>query len=251
MADLVKLEIKKIFSKKDIMLILGVLILVPVIFSICIVNKIGGLDFGGQISIADYGLMIWSFLKYLFVLYLVPIYIACSFIGREIENRSINIMLSNELRTKVIASKVITYTMIITAFFILFQLSSILSYLVFVQNSELYMAADTTFVQGIFIYLFQWLEMMFVLAISAFFCSIIKGNAALVLGLGVIIIEKILINIDAIKKVIPSYISDYSSYFQIEPDKLMQSNLFSLGVYMVIIIFFVAVTMNIWRTRDF
>lgn len=80
MKNLIKLEMKKVFSKKDVMLILGVLILTPVIFSLCLVHRAAGIDFSGQVSVDSYGIMIWSFLKYLFVLYLVPIYIACCFL---------------------------------------------------------------------------------------------------------------------------------------------------------------------------
>lgn len=100
MADLVKLELKKIISKKDIMIISSVLILSPLIFGICMINKVAGLNFSGQVSIDTFGIMIWSFLKYLFVLYLIPIYLVCCFVGREIENRSINIMLASCDRKK-------------------------------------------------------------------------------------------------------------------------------------------------------
>lgn len=251
MGSLIKLEMKKVFSKKDIMLILGLLIIVPVIFSICIVNHIGGLDFNGAVSIDSYGVMIWSFLKYLFVLYLVPIYIACSFIGREVENRSINIMLSNQVRSKVILAKIVTYTLVITAFFILFQFVSAGAYMIFIKGGEFAAVMEAGIGETIFLYLFQWLEMLFILLISSLFCSVIKGNAALLLGLGVVIIQKILINVDSIKRVIPYYISDYNYYSQIEPAKLGNSNIISLVIYSLIILVIIAGTINVWMKRDF
>ena len=111
MKSIMKLEWKKILSKKDVMLMLVVLILAPLFMAICIVNEVAGINFGGAVSADAFGLLIWSFLKYLIVLYLVPVYISCSFLGKEIESRSINIMLSNQKRGSIFWSKVITYVL--------------------------------------------------------------------------------------------------------------------------------------------
>lgn len=158
------------------MLILGILILAPVIFSPCLVNHVAGIDFSGQVSIDSYGIMIWSFLKYLFVLYLVPIYIACCFMGKEIENRSINIMLSHEKRAKVLGAKVLTYVCVLTLFFAFFQITSILSYEIFINGTAFSTITEASLAGTIFLYLFQWMEMIFILLVSVALCCTIKGN---------------------------------------------------------------------------
>lgn len=251
MKSLIKLEIKKVFSKKDIMLILGVLILAPVIFSLCLVNHVAGIDFSGQVSLDSYGIMIWSFLKYLFVLYLVPIYIACCFLGKEIENRSINIMLSNERRAKVFVAKLLTYTGVLTVFYVLFHVSSMVSYLFFIKDTTFASSIDASVTEIIFLYAFQWMEMIFVLLVSAALCCVIKGNAVLVLGIGVVIIQKVLVNIDGIKRILPYYISDYNSYSMIPTNKFMSENVISLLIYVGIIFLLLVVSMNTWRKKDF
>lgn len=251
MKNLIKLEMKKIFSKKDVMLILGVLILTPVIFSFCLVNHIAGIDFSGQVSVDSYGIMIWSFLKYLFVLYLVPIYIACCFLGKEVENRSINIMLSNEKRANVFIAKLLTYTGVLTVFFVLFNISSVMSYVLFVKNTTFSSVIEAPVIESIFLYGFQWTEMIFVLLVSAALCCVIKGNAVLVLGIGAIIVQKILVNIDGIKRILPYYISDYNSFSMIPADKLITENTISLFIYICIFLVLLVVSMNAWRKKDF
>ena len=251
MVDIARLEIKKILSKKDMMLILIVLILAPLLFSICIVNQVAGINFGGMVSIENYGIMIWSFLKYLFVLYLVPIYMAASFLGKEVENRSIHIMLANKKRSSVIYSKVIVYIFTLTVFFLLFQMMSVLSFEIFIKGTKYAMLSDTTLINTFFIYLFQWLELVFVLLVSVGLCCVIKGNAVLVMGLVVIILEKILVNIEGIKRVIPYNISDYSSYNLIDADKLLTTNLISIGIYGALFLLLFICIVRIWKTRDF
>lgn len=251
MKNLINLEMKKVFSKKDVMLILGVLILIPVIFSLCLVDHIAGIDFSGQVSIDSYGIMIWSFLKYLFVLYLVPIYIACCFLGKEVENRSINIMLSNEKREKVFIAKLLTYIGVLTLFFVLFNISSVVSYVLFIKNTTFASAIEASVGESIFLYGFQWIEMIFVLFVSATLCCVIKGNAVLVLGVGVIIVQKILVNIDGIKRILPYYISDYNSFSMIPANKLVKENAISLFIYFCIMLVLFVGSMNAWRKKDF
>lgn len=251
MKNLIKLEMKKVFSKKDVMLILGVLILTPVIFSLCLVHHVAGIDFSGQVSVDSYGIMIWSFLKYLFILYLVPIYIACCFLGKEVENRSINIMLSNEKRAKVFIAKLLTYTGVLTVFFVLFNIFGVMSYALFIRNTTFASAIEASVMESLFLYGFQWIEMIFVLLISAALCCVIKGNAVLVLGIGVIIVQKILVNIDGIKRILPYYISDYNSFSMIPTNKLITENAISLFIYVCIILALLVVSINVWRRKDF
>lgn len=251
MNQLLRMEMKKVLAKRDVVFILGLLTIVPVLFSLCIIYKIAGLDFTGQISIDSYGIMIWSFLKYLFVLYLVPIYIVSTFMGREIENRSINIMLSNEERSKVLGAKIITYVAVLTLFFVLFQIVSAVSYGMFIQGTDYAMPIGSDLAEIVFLHMFQWLEMMFMVFASAFLCCIIKGNVVLVLGLGIVILEKILVNVDSVKRVLPYYISDYSSYSMLGKENILSTNAISVVIYMAILAVLLFGVVSIWKKRDF
>lgn len=252
MLALVKLELKKIFSKKDILIISFILILAPLLFGICMINHIAGINFSGQVSIDSYGIMIWSFLKYLFVLYLVPIYLLCCFVAKEIESRSVNIMLSNCERKKVFVAKMISYVMVITLFFVLFQISSILTYSFLIKNTSFASTmAESSVTEMIFLYIFQWLELIFVAGISYLLCCIIKGNAVLVLGIGVIILEKILVNFESIRRFLPYYISDYSYYSMIPKDMLIRQNIFSCLIYFILIAGCFFAALIIWNKKDF
>lgn len=93
--------------------------------------------------------------------------------------------------------------------------------------------------------------MIFVLLVSAALCCVIKGNAVLVLGIGAIIVQKILVNIDEIKRILPYYISDYNSFSMIPADKLVTENSISLFIYVCIILVLFMVSMNAWRKKDF
>lgn len=251
MKSIMKLELKKILAKKDVMLMFGIIILFPLFMALCIVYEVAGINFGGAVSVDGFGLLIWSFLKYLFVLYIVPIYVACSFLGKEIETRSINIMLSNQKRSLVLMAKTIVYIVVLTVFFILFQLSSVLSFQVLLDGTEYATATVASTMQITFAYLFQWLELIFVLLLSVVLCSIIKGNAALLLGMVIVILQRVLVNFGDIKKFVPYHISDYSSYLMIPQDELLSSNVMSTIVYIVILSALVIGSIRIWKNRDF
>lgn len=251
MVDIIKLEWKKLISRKDIMLILGVLILSPFLFSFCIVQKVAGLNFGGQVSADIYGIMIWSFFKYLFVLYLVPIYIASSMLEKEVENRSIQIMLANKKRMSVIRAKLLTYLAVLTGFFVLFQLSSFVSYQLLIKGTEYGIASTTPFMENAFLYLFQWFEQVFVLMLSIALCCVIKGNAVLVCGLLTVILEKVIANVEGISRILPYHISDYNAYGAIKADQLLSANLLSVGIYIIIFGVLGVIISGIWKKRDF
>lgn len=251
MKNIIRLELKKMFSKKDIMLIFGILILAPIIMALCIVNEVAGINFGGAVSMDGFGLLIWNFLKYLFVLYIVPIYLCCSFLGKEIETRSINIMLSNKKRGTILVAKTIAYIIVLSVFFVLFQVSSVLSFNILLDGTEYATAMTASAMETIFIYLFQWLEIIFVLFLSTVLCSVIKGNAALLLGLTIVILQRLLVYFDGIKKFLPYHISDYSNYMTIPEEKLLSSNIFSTVVYVIILTALLLGAMRIWKKRDF
>lgn len=251
MGKLIALEMKKIFSRKEVMIILAVLILAPVFLAFCMVNKVAGINFGGAVSAEAFGILMWTFLKYLFLIYLVPIYIAISFLGKEIENRSINLMLSNQKRWKTLAAKTGTYAMVLTGFFILFQLSSLGSYYIFVDGTEYSMAMEASAMEIMFSYLFQWLELLFVLLLAVLLCCVLKGNAALLMGLVIVICQRLLVNIDGIKRILPYYISDYNYSSMIPKEQLFGTNMVSFGIYAVILFVLAAGAANIWRNRDF
>ena len=73
MGSLLKIETKKFFKKKDIILILSLLAVLPLILSLLFKYQVGGLKLSGKFNIVEYGIAIWSFLKMLFILYVVPI----------------------------------------------------------------------------------------------------------------------------------------------------------------------------------
>ena len=251
MKNIMKLEFKKVLSKKDVMLMLGIIIIVPLLMALCIVNKVAGINFGGAVSIDGYSLLIWSFLKYLFVLYLVPIYVCCTFLGKEIETRSINIMLSNQRRGTILAAKVITYAIVLTIFFVLFQIVGFASYMIFIEGTEFGVEMTASVMDVVFIYIFQWLELMFVLCLSVIMCCFIKGNAALLMGMVVVILQRVLVNFDGIKRFVPYYISDYSNYLLIPAEDLTSFKLMSTGIYTVILAVLIYGATSIWKKRDF
>lgn len=251
MKSIMKLEMKKIFAKKDVMLMFGILIFAPLLLAVCMVNEVGGINFGGAVSVADYGMLVWTFLKYLFVLYLVPIYIACSFLGKEIETRSINLMLSNQKRSKILTAKILTYVIAITLFFALFQVVSVLSYSLFIAGTEFSVAMEASGMETVCLYAFQWLEMLFVLFVSILLCCLVKGNAALLLGLVVIILQRLLVNIGGIKRILPYYISDYNFYSMIPSNTLVVTNMTSMVIYAAILMILIIGAAGIWKKRDF
>lgn len=251
MKSIMKLEWKKLLSKKDVMLMFAILILAPLFMAVCIVNEVAGINFGGAVPADAFGLLIWSFLKYLVVLYLVPIYVSNCFLGKEIETRSINIMLSNQKRGTIFASKVITYILALTIFFSLFMGVGALSH-VFLMEGTVYAAESTASVmEVVYAYVFQYLELIFVLLVAVVLCCVVKGSAALLLGLIVVIAQRVLVNIDGLKRILPQYISDYSTYSMIPKEELATTNLVSLGIYIIILVALTVLAVRIWQKRDF
>ena len=54
MNSIMKIELKKIVAKKDVMLMLVLLSIVPFLLAFCMVNRIAGINFGGAVSITDF-----------------------------------------------------------------------------------------------------------------------------------------------------------------------------------------------------
>lgn len=251
MKTLMALEMGKIIKRKELVVSAGIMILIPLAFSFCVVNKIAGLEFAGQISSDEFGVFVWSFLKYLFIIYLLPVALVSSFLGKELEDRSIIIMLSSRKKSSVLLAKLVVYALMISIFFILFQLSCHVAFSLFIQGSEFAVAAESTLGQTLFLYGLQWLELIFVILLTSVFCCLVKGNAALLLGLGAIILQRFLMNIESIRHFLPVYLSDYGSYSLLKGSEAINVGFIYLITYTVILTVLCAVAALIWRRKDF
>lgn len=140
----------------------------------------------------------------------------------------------------------------INNFFVLFHVVSVITYSVLIQGTEFALSnVEGSFINIFFIYLFQWFEIVFIAAISYLLCCVIKGNAVLVLGIGVIIFQKLLVNIESIRRFLPFYISDFN-YYNMIPEKILNNtNIVSCIIYGVIIALTFGVALRIWNKRDF
>ena len=119
------------------------------------------------------------------------------------------------------------------------------------DGTEFATACTASTSQVVFAYLFQYLELIFILLAAVILCCVVKGNAALLLGIMVVIVQRVLVNMDGIKKVLPQYISDYSTYIMIPQEDIAAFNTFSLGVYAVILVLLTILAVRIWQKRDF
>lgn len=254
MEILLNIEAKKFIKKKDVMLIIVLLIVLPFIMTIFFKYEVGGLTLGGQLTAVDYSIAVWSFLKMLFVLYIVPIYIPCIFIGREVEQRSINMIMSKEKREKILISKILMALFAVTVFTVLFFVVAFLSYKLLLTGTKYELvdaAAKVSVNTEIMRLVFQWLEMIVITLVAVLFNVVIKGNAALVLGFGVVALQKGLQNISGLKDYIPTAISDFNNMSMVATADLNAFYTKSLIVYGVYIVVLAVSAIHIWKSRDF
>lgn len=251
--SILRTELSKFFRKKDSLFIAGILVIVPIILSICFKLEIGGISFGGQVTATEYVLMVWSFLKYVFILYIVPIYLPCNFIAKEIEQRSVQMLLLREEKNKILFSKIVSFIIEVTVFMALFMCVTALCYKFLIVgtaieatgNAAVYSAVTTVTLFGL-----QWLEMMFIMMLSVLLGIVMKGNAMLVAAIGFLALEKVLESVGSLKNFIPSSISDFSYGLT----KLEESSSFgvqSILVYTVIIASITILSFYTWRKREF
>jgi len=250
---LIQNELKRFLNKRDSLIIMGILAITPAILSVCFRLELGGISLTGQMSMLEYMLMIWSFLKYVFILYIIPIYLPCNFIAKEIEHRSVQILLMHEAKSKILISKLAALVIEISVFMCLFFTVTAGSYQ-FIIRGTAYEAVGmvTSYTAGktFILFGFQWLEMIFLLCLSVLFSIILKGNTVLVATLGFVAIEKIFENVDSLKSYLPLYIADFANL----QDKLGQGNAYvlqSLLVYGALLTILLTSSIYVWNKREY
>ena len=224
----------------------------PLILSLLFKYQVGGLKLSGKFNIVEYGIAIWSFLKMLFILYVVPIYIPCTFIGREVEQRSINMLLSKEKRSKILIAKTIVSVAAIILFTLAFFIISFISFKLFLTGTKFAVVGGAILTKSNFMLIaMQLLEMIFVTLLSVILNTIIKGNAALVIGFGAVALERALQNISAIEKYVPTFMSDFNNMSELSMKALNTFFTKSIIIYAIYAVVLLVSSLMIWKKREF
>lgn len=71
------------------------------------------------------------------------------------------------------------------------------------------------------------------------------------LGVGAVILQKLLVNIEIVKRILPYYISDYNYYSMIPKENLFTTNMVSMSIYMGILLVLLLIAIYTWEKRDF
>ena len=254
MGNLIKIELTKFIKKKGVIIISAIISLIPLLIALLTKLDISGLSIGGSFTSTEYVFSIWEMLRALIVLYIIPIYIPCTFIGREVEQRSINMVLSKEKRGKILMVKIISSFIAVTLFMIMFYAIAFISFKLFLTGTEFEASTLTTTLSTntyVFAALFNLLEVLFVTLISVFLNISIKSNVALVLSFGVIILEKVLTNVNSIKRFLPCYISQFDRLYTLTKSQLSSFYSSSIIIYIVILTILFIMCYTVWNKRDF
>ena len=163
-------------------------------------------------------------------------------------------VLSKEKRGKILMVKIISSFIAVTLFMIMFYAIAFISFKLFLTGTEFEASTLTTTLSTntyVFAALFNLLEVLFVTLISVFLNISIKSNVALVLSFGVIILEKVLTNVNSIKRFLPCYISQFDRLYTLTKSQLSSFYSSSIIIYIVILTILFIMCYTVWNKRDF
>jgi hypothetical protein len=210
-------EIFKILKRAEAKGILIITLIIPLIIGVLVKSGSKVIDFSGMSNAAMFVIGLWALFRLLMLIYLIPIFMISSNLGYEIDSGIINLFVTRYSRIKYFFVKQCANLIYITIFYIVYIISSFVSYFIFLKNSNTLSLAISVncyvLYYGIFLGYLELIILAFLVhSLSAKLGSIGSGIA----GMLIIIFCKILVKVDFLRKFLPTEITDISRIIKLE-----------------------------------
>lgn len=256
--SLICVQLRKMYQRKDVKVSYLLFFLVPIILSFMIKIESNIITIGDSVfSGIGYVGVVLGLLKGLFVFYILMFLFSTSLIAGEIDNLTDAVYYCKvQKRTSIILSKV--SSLIIMSFLLIMDIcvSASIGWLLFLRDSKFgssqYWASATDENQFmIMMILFSFIEIVVLMLISANLSLLLSQGKALMASFLVIILFKLIENIETIKIYIPTYIGNLNSAMELSGKSFWNETMQNGFVFLIYVIILVVVLIRKYNRMDY
>lgn len=250
MHQAILMQIKKVFWRSDVLISLLIFALIPFVIAYLISIKSGIIQIGNSVfSTMGYASVIIGLLKSLFLIGGIVALVASSVVAKEIDS-GLDCSYFTKLKKQeyLFVAKSLALFCFITLIFLALILSSAAGWYVFLRNTDygnsLFTSNDTD--KAAFLLLSMagaFLEMLTMCELFCVMSLLFKYSKAVLVNLSLLVLMKLLANIESLQRWVPSFIGDGSGMMQFSGRELV-----SRGTEGLIILFIYACVLVIAGT---
>lgn len=257
MQKLLLVQLKKLFLRTDVKWILGLFALLPFGIAFLISVESGIVQIGNSVfSAMGYSSVVVGLLSSLLLISVTVSLTVTSMVSKEIDVGLDCVYITKvKSRGNLLVSKMIAMDGMILSVFFLLILSSVLGWLVFLKDSvfgsDLIWSTDgdETFAL-VYTFIGCLLETLVMARVYTLFSLLFRYGKALVFNFVIIVIFKLLANMEALRLWIPSYIGSGMHLSQYRGEALVQYGVFGIGLLMVYTVILSVVNYWIYQKMD-
>lgn len=248
---LFKSELDKILKKRELRLVLVITAAIPLLIGVMINSGSDVVDFNGMSEAPLYSIGLWALLRLLMLTYLVPVIAISSNLGSEIDLGIVGMFITRYPRVQYYCIKQIANFIYITVFYIIYLIFSFLSFYLFVKESDASILTpaieSNIFCYGLFL---SYLEILLLTFIVQALCARFGAIGSGLLGICIMILFKIVENIDEVKNLIPTYITDISRVLELQGSQLGKDLFEAISLLCLYSALFFLVGMIYFKKKD-
>ena len=235
MINLIYAELYKLWKNRSVLAI-GALSLIPFVFAFMVSLNLKSMKIADSaFSLLTYPQSMWQFVYGFYLPILVMTYLSCS-LGRELKNGSLVYEVTRVAnRKKIVYARMLTIVLLNLAYFLVFQLVSILSYMLFINNTRFGNGLGTfqndyvEILLSLFTLLLQMILCLLTFVLSIKFSAIISVMISLVIS----ILISLCSGITVIRDFIPGAVFYGSQFFS---DSRLQIVMFEQSIEIILLI---------------
>ncbi len=250
-------QIKKVFCRSDVKTSIAVFALIPVAIAFLISIESGIIQIGDSVfSAMGYASVIIGLLKSLFLIGGIIALISTAVISKEIDSGlDCSYFTRMKKQEYLYVCQNISMLCFVTLIFAFLLISSIVGWGIFLKDTEfgnsVFLSSDKDeAILLIFSILSAYLEMIMMSELFCFVSLLFKYSKAIIANLVIIVAIKLLSNIEALQRWVPSYIGDGTGLFEYSGNELISRGFEGISVLLVYTILFAIIGLITYRKMD-
>lgn len=256
--SLLGVQLRKMYQRKDVKVAYLLFFLIPLILALLIKAESNIITIGNSIfSGIGYVGVVLGLLKGLFVFYILLFLFTTSLIAGEIDSMNDAVYYCKvEKRSSIIISKI--NTLLIMSFLLILDIcfSASLGWLLFLRDSKFgsihYFATSINENQFMIMMLvFSFLEIVVLMLLSANMSLFLSQGKALMASFLVIIIFKLVENIEKLQKFVPTYVGNLNSAMELSGKSFWNVILEEGIIFFVYIVVMIVLLIRKYKRMDY
>lgn len=252
------IQLRKMFQRKDVWIAYILFFLIPIILAFLIRIESNIITIGDSVfsGIGFVGVVI-GLLKGLFVFYILLFLFTTSLIAGEIDSLSDAVYYGKvEKRISIILSKINALGVMAITLMIDICISSSIGWFVFLRKSKfaydfyiLQSSDETQFIMMMIV--LSVVEILVLLLFSANFSLILSQGKALMASFLLLIIFKLIENVELVQKFVPTYIGNLSNAMELTGEKFWNTVLLDGTVLLAYIVILIIILIKKYDRMDY